>query len=225
MQNIAKHMKKKKKKKLDKQALVYKILDKQALVSSEARGENSDDKPKRKRIIKTATANSSEEAFVESGDDKLKRPELKKDLRKKEEKPALKKLRKKEDHLDAGHSPKQGSQQEEDEEEEISQPQDDESAEIQEERESTPELNRQGGDQLQNKVYPQRRTDVFNIEFDGVIQAEGVLEMMPDGYGFLRSSDYNYLSSPDDVYVSPSQIKLFGLKTGYVWRGSSTQGR
>ena len=43
--------------------------------------------------------------------------------------------------------------------------------------------------------------------------------MMPDGYGFLRSSDYNYLSSPDDVYVSPSQIKLFGLKTGDVVRG------
>ncbi len=52
----------------------------------------------------------------------------------------------------------------------------------------------------------------FNVEFDGVILSEGVLEMMPDGYGFLRSSDYNYLSSPDDVYVSPSQIKLFGLK-------------
>ena len=60
----------------------------------------------------------------------------------------------------------------------------------------------------------------FNIEFDGVIQAEGVLEMMPDGYGFLRSSDYNYLSSPDDVYVSPSQIKLFGLKTGDTVYGS-----
>lgn len=54
----------------------------------------------------------------------------------------------------------------------------------------------------------------FNIEFDGMIPSEGVLEMMPDGYGFLRSSDYNYLSSPDDVYVSPSQVKLFGLKTG-----------
>lgn len=54
----------------------------------------------------------------------------------------------------------------------------------------------------------------FNVEFDGVVNSEGVLEMMPDGYGFLRSSDYNYLSSPDDVYVSPSQIKLFGLKTG-----------
>jgi transcription termination factor Rho len=59
-----------------------------------------------------------------------------------------------------------------------------------------------------------RKEPAFNVEFDGVIQSEGVLEMMPDGYGFLRSSDYNYLSSPDDVYVSPSQIKLFGLKTG-----------
>jgi transcription termination factor Rho len=53
-----------------------------------------------------------------------------------------------------------------------------------------------------------------------VIGGEGVLEMMPDGYGFLRSSDYNYLSSPDDVYVSPSQIKLFGLKTGDTVHGA-----
>lgn len=60
----------------------------------------------------------------------------------------------------------------------------------------------------------------FNPDFDGVIVSEGVLEMMPDGYGFLRSSDYNYLSSPDDVYVSPSQIKLFGLKTGDTVKGS-----
>ncbi|KAF0238596.1 MAG: transcription termination factor, partial [Chitinophagaceae bacterium] len=69
--------------------------------------------------------------------------------------------------------------------------------------------------QEQRPRQPQpRKEPVFNIEFEGVIPAEGVLEMMPDGYGFLRSSDYNYLSSPDDVYVSPSQIKLFGLKTG-----------
>jgi transcription termination factor Rho len=60
----------------------------------------------------------------------------------------------------------------------------------------------------------------FNIEFDGIIPGEGVLEMMPDGYGFLRSSDYNYLSSPDDIYVSPSQIKLFGLKTGDTVTGN-----
>jgi transcription termination factor Rho len=60
----------------------------------------------------------------------------------------------------------------------------------------------------------------FNLEFEGVVASEGVLEMMPDGYGFLRSSDYNYLSSPDDIYVSPSQIKLFGLKTGDTVKGN-----
>jgi len=53
-----------------------------------------------------------------------------------------------------------------------------------------------------------------DYEFDGIIESEGVLEMMPEGYGFLRSSDYNYLSSPDDIYVSSSQVRLFGLKTG-----------
>jgi transcription termination factor Rho len=56
-------------------------------------------------------------------------------------------------------------------------------------------------------------------DFDGLIVNEGVLEIMQDGYGFLRSSDYNYLSSPDDIYVSPSQIKLFGLKTGDSVKG------
>lgn len=57
-------------------------------------------------------------------------------------------------------------------------------------------------------------------EFDGILIGTGVLEMMPDGYGFLRSSDYNYLTSPDDIYVSQSQIKLFGLKTGDVVEGA-----
>ena len=59
----------------------------------------------------------------------------------------------------------------------------------------------------------------FNVELDGVIEGEGVLEMMQDGYGFLRSADYNYLTSPDDIYVSPSQIKLFSLKTGDTVQG------
>ncbi|RYY88855.1 MAG: transcription termination factor Rho [Chitinophagaceae bacterium] len=66
-----------------------------------------------------------------------------------------------------------------------------------------------------NKFFQKaERGNAFNVEFDAQIIGEGVLEMMPDGYGFLRSSDYNYLSSPDDVYVSPSQIKLFGIKPG-----------
>lgn len=60
----------------------------------------------------------------------------------------------------------------------------------------------------------------FTPDLDGVIDSEGILELMVDGYGFLRSSDYNYLSSPDDIYVSPSQIKLFGLKTGDTVHGT-----
>ena len=58
-----------------------------------------------------------------------------------------------------------------------------------------------------------------DFEFDGIIESEGVLEMMADGYGFLRSSDYNYLASPDDIYLSTSQIRLFGLKTGDTVKG------
>lgn len=65
-----------------------------------------------------------------------------------------------------------------------------------------------------NNNFRQRKENIINLEYEGSIIGEGVLEMMPDGYGFLRSSDYHYLSSPDDIYVSPSQIKLFGLKTG-----------
>lgn len=65
-----------------------------------------------------------------------------------------------------------------------------------------------------------KKRDEFPFEYEGFIGAEGVLEIMPDGYGFLRSSDYNYLNSPDDIYVSQSQIKLFGLKTGDTVEGS-----
>lgn len=68
-------------------------------------------------------------------------------------------------------------------------------------------------DQNRNRPEPKPKKDDF-YNFDGFVETEGVLELMPDGYGFMRSSDYNYLNSPDDVYVSQSQIKLFGLKTG-----------
>ena len=82
-----------------------------------------------------------------------------------------------------------------------------------------------------NKNFTNRKDDNFNkdtrrkykepdFEFDGIIESEGVLEIMQDGYGFLRSSDYHYLSSPDDIYVSMSQIKLFGLKTGDTVHGT-----
>jgi transcription termination factor Rho len=67
---------------------------------------------------------------------------------------------------------------------------------------------------------PAHNPNQINIkDFDGIIENSGVLEIMQDGYGFLRSADYNYLASPDDIYVSPSQIKLFGLKTGDTVKG------
>ncbi|MCY7409970.1 MAG: transcription termination factor Rho [Chitinophagales bacterium] len=70
------------------------------------------------------------------------------------------------------------------------------------------------------RLPPRREAPTFNVDLDGIVDGEGVLEIMPDGYGFLRSSDYNYLSSPDDIYVSPSQIKLFGIKTGDTVTGA-----
>jgi transcription termination factor Rho len=70
------------------------------------------------------------------------------------------------------------------------------------------------------KQHPERQREEYTFEFEGIISSEGVLEIMTDGYGFLRSSDYNYLNSPDDIYVSQSQIKLFGLKTGDTVRGT-----
>ncbi|MCL4124407.1 UNVERIFIED_CONTAM: hypothetical protein GTU68_016223, partial [Idotea baltica] len=99
-------------------------------------------------------------------------------------------------------------------------------------REDTRRDNRQDQKSGQNDKSGERRDDqqrrqkqepkkpAFDVELDGMIEGEGILEMMPDGYGFLRSSDYNYLTSPDDIYVSPSQIKLFGLKTGDTVMGA-----
>ncbi len=82
--------------------------------------------------------------------------------------------------------------------------------------------NRNNNNRNNNNNNNQRNNDSLlnTLDFDNSIVNEGVLEIMPDGYGFLRSSDYNYLTSPDDIYVSQSQIKLFGLKTGDTVRGS-----
>ena len=85
-------------------------------------------------------------------------------------------------------------------------------------------------EQQKKEIKPQRNLNLRHqqfdrkqekpYEFEGIITNSGVLEIMPDGYGFLRSSDYNYLNSPDDIYVSQSQIKLFGLKTGDTVMGT-----
>lgn len=94
-------------------------------------------------------------------------------------------------------------------------------------REEAPKRREQNHDDRVNKSRSSNtnredkpKEEKFDIELDGIIEGEGILEMMPDGYGFLRSSDYNYLTSPDDIYVSPSQIKLFGLRTGDTVKGA-----
>jgi transcription termination factor Rho len=79
----------------------------------------------------------------------------------------------------------------------------------------------QNGNGIQNPNFKKKQNNFrdSDFEFDGIIESEGVLEMMPDGYGFLRSSDYMYLASPDDIYLSTSQVRLFGLKTGDTVKG------
>jgi transcription termination factor Rho len=86
--------------------------------------------------------------------------------------------------------------------------------------ENKPAEQEKGQREFQNrKNQPREKQPEYAFEFEGIVSSEGVLEIMPDGYGFLRSSDYNYLNSPDDIYVSQSQIKLFGLKTGDTLKG------
>ncbi|MDQ6845844.1 MAG: Rho termination factor N-terminal domain-containing protein, partial [Bacteroidota bacterium] len=199
-------------KKLEKQELIYKILDKQTLMSTDKKDLDIE-KPKRKRIPKTSVDGSSEDSVVAEESQK----EIKSKKTEEKKKPAKKhqeELEKSEKNIIDGKiapDPKSiapglvellNDDTEDDDEEEVMEP-------------ST-----NNGYPSQQKTHHHKKEAAFNIEFDGVILAEGVLEMMPDGYGFLRSSDYNYLSSPDDIYVSPSQIKLFGLKTGDTVYGS-----
>ncbi|HWH63756.1 MAG TPA: transcription termination factor Rho [Ginsengibacter sp.] len=198
---------------LDKQELIYKILDKQAVMNNSEKTPAEPEKPKRKRIIKTKPEEVSSDDTVITDSTKETKP------KKLEEKRKPVKKHKEEDSEAGGEVEHHRRPKEE-----LSDPKsiapglvellnDENEEEILE-----PPLN--NGYQNQHKTYQQKKEPAFNIEFDGVILAEGVLEMMPDGYGFLRSSDYNYLSSPDDIYVSPSQIKLFGLKTGDTVYGS-----
>ncbi|MFB6257561.1 MAG: transcription termination factor Rho [Flavobacteriales bacterium] len=91
---------------------------------------------------------------------------------------------------------------------------------VDQQREDQQKGDQQKGDQSKgDQPKGEKKKENLHV-FEGVITNEGVLEIMPDGYGFLRSSDYNYMSSPDDIYVSQSQIKLFGLRTGDTVKGS-----
>ncbi len=235
--DIAEELKISNPKKLNKTDLISKIMDKQLDMMAEENKPATAEKPKRKRITKpagetetdkkeevAAAPEASEVAVTEPEKTEAPKPKPQADKRHKKARP--------EPVAEKSKEEKQPQQEEEEEElqpitaeqstipkaiaamlqqEDVQQPE----VEVPEVKESRPLQHNRPNQQQQ-----QRKEPVFNIEFDGVVSGEGVLEMMPDGYGFLRSSDYNYLSSPDDVYVSPSQIKLFGLKTGDTVYGS-----
>ena len=240
--SIAEELKISQAKKLEKQDLIYKILDKQAIAESKNSTDTTDEaKPeKRKRVVKTTTSNSTEEAVVEVEPVKEKKKPILPKAKKRTEnvteattetatepapppKPTNtikediakakaereKQSREKAESVSGENDVDISKFFKEDEKinfEELEVPEEIKKEETKQERKHTPP--------------PPKKEPVFNIEFDGIIPSEGVLEMMPDGYGFLRSSDYNYLSSPDDVYVSPQQIKLFGIKTGDTVAGT-----
>ena len=196
-------------KKMDKQQLIYTILDKQAVMASENKA-GGEEKSRRKRIIKTSTGISSEEAIVESGDQAARQPRgRKKKEEKTEAQPSESQAMPDLDLLSSLKIPGV----------------DDYVADpiVEDDATATPPQPSHDSSSPEQQAPPRpfhvKKEPAFNVEYDGAISGEGVLEMMPDGYGFLRSSDYNYLSSPDDVYVSPSQIKLFGLKTGDTVNG------
>ncbi len=211
-------------KRLNKQELIHRILDKQAILGSSAEENPKDDKapakPKRTRQtrarVSTATGVDNEEVEIEEPENKEKR----KRSRRRVTKVDFDKVKKSEEESSDDPSTENGQGVAEDSKktsiEEISEPRERE----REPREREREPREREREPRENREREAKEENNFDIELDGIIEGEGILEMMPDGYGFLRSSDYNYLTSPDDIYVSPSQIKLFGLRTGDTVKGA-----
>ena len=176
-------------KKLAKQDLIYTILDQQATMPE-------------KEIKKIKEGGVAEEPAAEE------------EAKEKQEKPKRSRKPKKEVNKEA--------KEEKAKEETPSEAREEKAVESSEADQKDNSRREEQEKQRSEREERRRKKEAYNEEikeFDGVIDNEGVLEIMQDGYGFLRSSDYNYLASPDDIYVSPSQIKLFGLKTGDTVRG------
>lgn len=200
LREIAKQLKIKRVDTLKKQDLIYKILDQQAIDAS-----NSPKEQKGTTAKKTSPPPKEET--------KTPKKEVKKEAPKKSTKPLkeddfIKGINTHDTADDNGVSPEETKEKEEKEkpiDKKIVKRSDD--------------SQKHSSDRKEHKRH-ERRGNEKNYEFDGIITNAGVLEIMPDGYGFLRSSDYNYFNSPDDIYVSQSQIKLFGLKTGDTVQGA-----
>lgn len=258
--DVAEHLQINNARSLDKQNLIYKILDQQALKSTQAEMKtaitHADDEPKKRRGRKPkADAETPETEAQEATPHETITPEVvnaETEHDGGDDEPKKRRGRKPRSEFQNSHAPMEGTpvrewpsaksqkpapeviEQEsaddtgEETETPIIMPSTEENAEVQppqevvtpEPRPQHPFSNNQNNNNNNRRNRDAQQYGNFNVEFDGAVVSEGVLEMMPDGYGFLRSSDYNYLSSPDDIYVSPSQIKLFGLKTGDTVTGT-----
>ncbi len=251
--DVAEHLEIKNARSLDKQTLIYKILDKQALAADQSESDESAAKKRRGRKPRATKAEGSEEnpeatavaqpeakadesANAADSETEVVAPEdtepRKRRVRRPKTEPGTRKQTAEEatelssvnSRVAALSEDQTADYEDTAAETSIIMPSEEGVAEVQPPQDLPSEkAAANAGGQHTGQTGRRSREQQYgnyNVEFDGVVVSEGVLEMMPDGYGFLRSSDYNYLSSPDDIYVSPSQIKLFGLKTGDTVKGT-----
>ena len=195
----------KKYKSLSKQDLIYRILDQQAINGKPSDAADSDEKP-----VKEKKTRKPREV-------KKRTPKAKKEEPKKAapEKEATDKPEEKKEEVKSKDNERENSREKSRDKSRDNKPKRDN-------RDNRDNRDRNKNNKNKDRK-PKEDTDPkfkFSVDVDGIVEGNGILEMMSDGYGFLRSSDYNYLSSPDDIYVSPSQIKLFGLKTGDSVQGA-----
>lgn len=222
LRDIAKELDIKKVDKLKKEDLVYQILDQQAINPPKQENKPVDkkrvpagsstgatSKPKRKRIPSDKPSLFKDAPKSENQEDKLVSTPQKAFVASKDNAKPI-----------AESTPTNSSENKQEAPKPAHKPNPKPANPTQKREDNRPAPQRDNGNQNKGNTAPRNKADDHGYDFDGIIVSEGVLETMPDGYGFLRSSDYNYLNSPDDIYVSQSQIKLFGLKTGDTVRGS-----
>ncbi|MBN4051969.1 transcription termination factor Rho [Cytophagaceae bacterium AH-315-L13] len=233
LQSIAKELEIAKFEKLEKQDLVYQILDQQALQTNS----KEDSKPEgkkttrpRKRVAVSKEKSNGEAVKVESKEKEVEESKpVAEEKEAKESKPVAEEKEAEESKPVAEEKPAEESKSVR-EEKPV-----EESKSVTEEKpveeDNSQEVKKVVSEDRTDRNSNQRRSNnprrdrdsnsgsSNSYDFESVITSEGVLELMPDGYGFLRSSDYHYLPSPDDIYISQSQIKLFGLKTGDTVKG------
>ncbi|TJY37261.1 transcription termination factor Rho [Pontimicrobium aquaticum] len=209
LQEIAKTLNISKYRSLKKLDLVYQILDHQAAnpipAPTQPKGDKEQQKPQRKKRERVQRKNDNSQKQMDFSDKKSDNPkdnQKKEDTTKKEEAPKKTDSSNKESQKRGHQNRPQRDLKDQNKNQNRNQNKG--------HQQNKPSQN-QGNNGNKDNRNRYREPD---FEFDAIIESEGVLDVMQDGYGFLRSSDYNYLSSPDDIYVSQSQIRLFGLKKG-----------